>query len=248
MEKFRTLRADEIDVRVGTKKEGKGASFLLYKDARCDMAILDETLTPFGWQREHKQIKDVVYCGVSLKDPATGEWLTKWDAGSESNTEAEKGEASDSFKRACVNWGLGRELYTAPFIWIDCDPNEFKFDKLKVSEIDYNDKREIIKLTLVDKRGTVRYSYSNGKTATPKAAPKAAAPKSAPSAPAQPAQPVGDVKPITAAEAAKMYLANNVKAFEWFQEKMYPHNATLEDFTEQELQNIFGLLHSKGKL
>lgn len=98
----------------------KGLTLLLYKDARVDQAILDETCSPHGWQRDHKELKGHIYCGVGIKDLASGgeEWVWKWDAGAESNTEAVKGEASDSFKRACVNWGIGRELYSAPFIWI----------------------------------------------------------------------------------------------------------------------------------
>ena len=122
---FRKLRADEIECRIGSVG-AKGFTMLLYKDARCDMNILDETFTPYGWQREHKEIKGVVYCGVGIHcappvvggDLSMNEWVWKWDAGAESYTEKEKGEASDSFKRACVNWGIGRELYTAPLIFI----------------------------------------------------------------------------------------------------------------------------------
>ena len=99
---IRALIANEIEVRVGTlKRDGSGASYLLYKDSRCDMKILDEVFGTFNWQREHKELKGVIYCGVSIKSP-DGEWVTKWDAGSESNVEKEKGEASDSFKRACT--------------------------------------------------------------------------------------------------------------------------------------------------
>ena len=232
---FRTLRADEIDVRVGSKGKD-GAFFLLYKDARCDMAILDEKLTPFGWQREHKQLKDVIYCGVSIKDPETGTWITKWDAGSESNTEAEKGEASDSFKRACVNWGIGRELYTAPRIWITCNPDEFKFDKLRVSDIKYNDKREITALTLVDKTDTVRYTHPfKGKAAS-----KVVTPKPAP-APA-PAAPV-----LTGPQIAKKFMADNVKAFEYYQ-RQYPHRSTIDEFSVQELTEIYNHLKSNNKI
>lgn len=122
---FRNLRADEIEVRVQSVKE-KGAVLLLYKNARVDMAILDETVKPFNWQREHKEVNGVVYCGVAINEnyiepslPAN--WVWKWDAGSESQTEKEKGQASDSFKRACFNWGIGRELYTSPFTWVGAD-------------------------------------------------------------------------------------------------------------------------------
>lgn len=117
---FRDLRADEIECRVAQAKD-TGVSLLLYKDARCDMNILDETVKPMNWQRHHS--RDNANCTVSIWDESKGQWISKEDTGTESNTEAEKGLASDSFKRACFNWGIGRELYTAPFIWIkamDC--------------------------------------------------------------------------------------------------------------------------------
>ena len=112
---FRKLRADEIDCRIGQIKE-TGLSLLLYKDARCDMNVLDETVGAMNWKREHT--RDNKNCIVSIWDEDKAQWISKEDTGTESNTEAEKGLASDSFKRACVNWGIGRELYTAPFIWI----------------------------------------------------------------------------------------------------------------------------------
>ena len=118
--KFRNLNADEIDCRVAAiKKDGSGLSLLLYKDARVDQNILDETVGPMNWQRRHT--RDNANCIVSLWDPDKAQWIEKEDTGTESNTEAEKGLASDSFKRACFNWGIGRELYTAPFIWITAD-------------------------------------------------------------------------------------------------------------------------------
>lgn len=114
---FRPLRADEVQARVNTVGE-KGYTLLLYKDARCDQDILDETVGAMNWQRRHYEVKGNMYCSVGIRDSETGEWTFKDDCGTESNTEAEKGEASDSFKRACVNWGIGRELYTKLFIWI----------------------------------------------------------------------------------------------------------------------------------
>jgi len=113
--KFRKLRADEIECRVGISKE-KGCTLLLYKDARCDMNILDETVGSRNWQRHHS--RDNANCIVSIWDKMKNQWIEKEDVGTESNTEKEKGIASDSFKRACVNWGIGRELYTSPFIWV----------------------------------------------------------------------------------------------------------------------------------
>lgn len=116
--KFRLLRADELEVRVGqvSKPDAKSPwyTLLLYKDARCDMNVLDETVGPFNWQRRHYELKNVLYCSVGVRPDASADFVWKDDAGTESNTEAQKGESSDSFKRACVNWGIGRELYTAP--------------------------------------------------------------------------------------------------------------------------------------
>ena len=114
---FRKLKADEIECRIGSINS-RGFTMLLYKDARCDMNILDETVGEFNWNRDHKEIKGVVYCGVGIYNADADRTVWKWDAGSESYTEKEKGEASDSFKRACFNWGIGRELYTAPLIFI----------------------------------------------------------------------------------------------------------------------------------
>ena len=113
--KFRDLRADEVDCRIGTIND-KGLTLLLYKDARCDMNILDEAVGSENWQREHYEVKGNMFCRVGIL--FDGRWVWKADCGTESYTEKEKGESSDSFKRACFNWGIGRELYTAPFIWV----------------------------------------------------------------------------------------------------------------------------------
>ena len=82
------------------------------------MKILDETVGPENWKRSHELINGNLFCNVSIWDEGKKEWVTKQDVGTESYTEKEKGQASDAFKRACFNWGIGRELYTAPFIWI----------------------------------------------------------------------------------------------------------------------------------
>ena len=83
---------------------------LAYIDARDAMDLLDETVGPENWQCDYKQVKNVVYCGIGINTQDAG-WVWKWDAGDESNIEEEKGEASDSFKRAAVRWGIGRFLY-----------------------------------------------------------------------------------------------------------------------------------------
>lgn len=108
---FRALNADEIDVRVqNIAKDSSGVILLLYKDARVDMNILDETVGCENWQREHYECKGNLFCKVGIRTKS-GDWVWKSDCGIESNAEAKKGEASDSFKRACFNVGIGRELY-----------------------------------------------------------------------------------------------------------------------------------------
>lgn len=162
MEKIRLLQADEIECRVQAVKPS-GCSVLLYKTARVDMSILDEMFGPMNWKRTHELIGDRLYCNIDVWDNDKKEWVRKQDVGTESNTEAEKGQASDAFKRAGFNIGIGRELYTAPFIWISITPAEYNGGKLKVSfslkEIEYDDKRNISRLVIVDDKGSVRYTY-----------------------------------------------------------------------------------------
>ena len=144
---FRDLTADEIECRVAQANE-YGVSLLLYKDARCDQNILDETVGSMSWMRSHT--RDNANCIVSIWDEKKQQWISKEDTGTESNTEKEKGLASDSFKRACFNWGIGRELYTAPFIKIkaqDCvklkeDKGRWKcYDNFVVQKIIIEKKR-----------------------------------------------------------------------------------------------------------
>lgn len=145
--KFRKLNADEIEVRPARVTSG-GVFLLLYKDARCDQNILDETVTPMRWQRHHS--RDNANCVVSIYDEDISQWIEKEDTGKESFDEKEKGLASDSFKRACVNWGIGRELYTAPNLFIfkdkltkfgQKDENYFCNNKFRVKEITYNENK-----------------------------------------------------------------------------------------------------------
>lgn len=142
MKQFRALTADDIECRVSTVSD-KGCSLLLYKDARCDMKILDETVGAENWKRSHELINGNLFCNVSIWDEGKKEWVTKQDVGTESYTEKEKGQASDAFKRACFNWGIGRELYTAPFIWIKSgnvtltqkNGKSTTYDKFRVTQI-----------------------------------------------------------------------------------------------------------------
>lgn len=156
MNKFRLLRADEIECRISQISD-KGLSLLLYKTARTDANLLDETVGFDRWQNDFKVVDGVLYGGIGI-ELNDGEWVWKWDAGTESNTEAEKGRASDAFKRAGFKFGVGRELYTAPRIWISADKcniqNRKCYDTFEVEKIAYNDKQEIsgISITCNGKR------------------------------------------------------------------------------------------------
>lgn len=162
--KFRLLRADEIEVRTQQIKEN-GASVLLYKTARTDANLLDETVGPENWQNDFKSIDGKMFGFISIK--CGDEWVSKSDSGSEGNIEAEKSLASDAFKRAGFKWGIGRELYTAPFIWISSDFIQIKTyngksttnEKFSVKTIEYNENREIIALEIVNAKNKVVYTY-----------------------------------------------------------------------------------------
>lgn len=137
---------------------------MLYKDSRVDMNLLDEVVGAQNWKRMH--LRDNANCIVSIWDEEKKQWVDKEDTGTESNTEKEKGLASDSFKRACVNWGIGRELYTAPQITLWGDGKELSKRKYTVKEIDYNEKREISKLVIVDNLGNIVYPTAQKSNST----------------------------------------------------------------------------------
>lgn len=151
---FRSLRADEIECRIGqVARNGSGLSLLLFKNARTDADMLDEVVGPKNWQCEFYDCKGTLFCKVGIlvdRKDGLAEWVWKDDAGSPSNMEAQKGEASDAFKRACFKWGIGRELYTAPRIWVYGDKCHIKqgqngkfqcYDNFSVSSIQVTDHR-----------------------------------------------------------------------------------------------------------
>lgn len=178
---MRTLKAEEIEIRVGTvgqRKSGGGyATLLLYKDARTDMQILDEVYGANNWQKDYKEIKGNLYCGIGVWDDDKKQWIWKWDCGTESNVEKAKGEASDAMKRACFNvgGGIGRELYTAPRISVPvavvADPynkgrfkmaNPYELSGMYVSRITYTRQRKIDNLDIaID--GTIIWSTDRRK-------------------------------------------------------------------------------------
>ena len=173
----RLLKANEIECRVSVINE-KGLSLLLYKDARVDQRILDETFGAFGWKRSHQCIDGNLYCTVEVFDKENKVWVAKQDVGTTGHTEKEKSQASDSFKRACFNWGIGRELYSAPFIWIPSGKVEVKVkdgngqekryycnNRFSVYSIGYNSNREISSLAIVNEKSEIVYELKDGKAA-----------------------------------------------------------------------------------
>ena len=171
---FRDLKSNEIDCRIAQIKKS-WLSLLLYKDARVDMNILDEKFGAFGWDRDHKELKGNIYAGVGIWSEGLKKMVWKWDAGKESFNEGEKGEASDSFKRACVNWGIGRELYTAPQIFIPITDNEgqpnfeIEEDKGKIKtktkfyvEAIQIENKEIIAISIKNNKGKRVFVWKRG--------------------------------------------------------------------------------------
>lgn len=148
MNTFRTLTAGDVEVRVGNTKKDKagnitGFSLLLYKNARVDMAILDEAVGPENWQRTH----NAEFCSVAILTP--NGWVWKTDAGAcgGDGEMAIKGAASDAFKRACFAWGIGRELYTAPFVWVN---GSDIYARYEVSDMVVSEERVITRLTIIN--------------------------------------------------------------------------------------------------
>lgn len=169
---IRLLKSSEIECRVNTVTTYNNVtkcSLLLYKDARVDMRLLDETFGQMNWKRTHEVVDGNLYCTISIWDGEKKEWVSKQDVGVESFTEKEKGQASDSFKRAGFNWGIGRELYTAPNISITLEKDEVSERNGKkttnarfyVTDIGYTSDREINMLVIKDRRGRVRYSMGS---------------------------------------------------------------------------------------
>lgn len=166
MKDIRLLRPDEIEVRIQSVNKG-GARLLLYKNARCDMNILDETFGNMNWQRRHT--RDNTNCIVSIWDEIKKQWIEKEDTGTDSETEAQKGRASDSFKRACFNVGIGRELYTAPDIFVfksdlktyTANGDKYRcYDSFEVTDITY-DGRTIATVTIRNANTDIVYTFGN---------------------------------------------------------------------------------------
>lgn len=171
--KIRCLKPEEIEIRVQQITE-KGAQLLLYKDSRCDKRILDETYGIPGWKNRYEEIKGNLFCTISIWDDEKQQWVDKCDCGTESFSEKEKGEASDAFKRAGFNVGIGRELYTRIFYFASVPTKknekgkydlENKFEKFTVAEISTNEETEKIeKIKIANSKGNIVFSYGYPKT------------------------------------------------------------------------------------
>lgn len=155
MKEIPLLTANDVECRI-KKITNEGAVLLLYKTARVDMRILDEVYGSMSWKRHHEVINGNLFCTISVWDSDKAQWISKQDVGTESNAEAEKGQASDAFKRAGFAWGIGRELYDSPFIWISGKVD--KYDRFHVTDIQYDrEKQEFTRLTICDDKGKERY-------------------------------------------------------------------------------------------
>lgn len=169
---FRLLNADEIECRVSEiDKQGRYLRLLLYKTARTDSALLDETVGPMNWSNDYRTIDGKMYCGIGIRSAEHGEWIWKWNVGTESNMEAEKGEASDSMKRAGFVWGIGAELYTAPAIKVSSDKCNIKdyngkfkcYDRFSVGSIQYTEQGTISRL-IIYCNGIECFTWRGGET------------------------------------------------------------------------------------
>lgn len=172
------LTENDVELRVQQVSQTNYSVYavlLAYKNARVDMKILDSTFGVLNWQRKHEVVDGKLLCTVSVYDAEKNSWVGKQDVGTESNTEAEKGQVSDAFKRACVNWGIGRELYDAPFIRIKLNDNEVvagsngkpkTYAKFHVQKMVYD--RELGRFTtftVVDEAGNIRFDLTKSNTA-----------------------------------------------------------------------------------
>ena len=166
---FRPLTANEIECRVGNvAQSGSGFFLLLYKNARVDQVILDETFGPWNWQCKYYQVKNTMVCSVGIRKTESDEWIWK-DNGGDDDYQAEqvKAELSDAFKRACFNWGIGRELYYSPKIWVKAEGDNTTKARYSVKVIDYDERKHITQLVIInDKTKEVVFEYGKPTKAT----------------------------------------------------------------------------------
>lgn len=169
---FPLLTSEDIEVKVKQITKS-GALLLLYKTARTDAKVLDAAVGPMNWTCDYEEVHGNLFCRVGIREDETKDFVYKSDCGTESEQDdgnEKKAEASDSFKRSCSRWGIGRELYTSPLIWADVATEQQgskfvlkdKYAKYVVTDIQYNeDTRVITKLEISNaKTGTVVFSWT----------------------------------------------------------------------------------------
>ena len=242
MRKFRLLKAEEIEVKIKQVSE-KGAVALIYKTSRVDMDILDETVGAENWQSEYVEIKGNLYCGIGIKDESSQEWVWKYDCGIESRSDGEgnekKGEASDAFKRAGVQWGIGRELYTSPFIFLNLptianqNGKGYKlknpFARFDVKEIEYDGSNKIAKIVIADEKGNEVYRHPREATSATKKA--------------QAVEKNEEFKRLTKSELISVWKVPNVeKAVEYLEKTV---GKSLSEFTASETEDARALLEAQ---
>lgn len=187
--KFRLMKPEEIQCRVSIVKPN-GIALLLYKDQMVVQNILDETVGPMNWRDSYQQIGSSLFCTIEIYDEKKKEWVGKTSNGAESNTDALKGLATDAMKRAATLWGIGRELYSAPFIWVDAAKTVIKDNKVKdsfsVAAVEYDENDKISYLVIRNSKGSAVYAYGSPakgkavKVAEASPEPEKAEPKEAP--------------------------------------------------------------------
>ena len=244
---FRPLKANEIECRVGNvAKDGSGFFLLLYKNARVDQIILDETFGAFNWQCKYYQVKNTMVCSVGVWNQERNEWIWKDNGGDDDTTmEQVKAELSDSFKRACFNWGIGRELYFSPKIYIKCDGANDKFAHYSVKVIEYGENKRITNLAIVnDKTKEVVFLYGKGTKVVENGENEPKTPKETPSEPKGTID-KNDLKLIQAYVSAFDREESRKSFYEWIDQKF--GTMSLENLTLSQGKFVVNKLNGRNK-
>lgn len=239
------LTIKDVDFRIQSVSAKGYATILAYKDARVDMNRLDE-VCGLNWQKDYKLIDGKLFCGIGIREK--GEWIWRWDVGTESNTEKEKGQASDAFKRAGFNWGIGRELYDYPFIFLQLYPNEFKTKQsgqktigyatyeLKLKkwtwDVEFEKDGTVKRLIGKDHNGATRFDSNKDFNGLPKGNEQTQAPAPAPQTEQKPQQQTTTKPKLKDATYKKAVASTKVDVLE--------QALTKYDLTPDQLQGISG--------
>lgn len=248
---FRPLTANEIECRVGNvAKNGSGFFLLLYKNARVDANILDETFGVFNWQKRFYQVKNTMVCEILInanyKEPdKEPRWIAKADGGDDdTQMEQVKSELSDSFKRASFCVGVGRELYYSPKIWVNASGDNTTSARYSVKVIEYDDKKRITRLVIINDKtkevvflfGKEQKTVQNGENAQKTPTPSADEPKGSIDK--------NDLKTIQAYIAAFKSETSRTKFYNWLDKTYGTMNP--ETLTLTQGNQVLKMLSRKG--